>query len=482
MAYTLNPFSETLDYYEKGTTTTGTTTHHGDLTGLSNDDHPQYHNNTRGDVRYYKREEVDALTWVETDVTDLDKYTQTEIDTISGTLQTNINTKISEVNDDLTPELAGDLSCGGYNLDNIGKYCAVSSATTICNQTGATLTKGTAVTVSGLSGETCCVIKSDNRELLKTPACGIVYADITDGNEGCMITLGRINMSTSGMTGDERDRLYVQSDGSLDTVIPTSGAVQRVGFLIKKESGNGGRICVCIRGRKSIYSAKDEHPIIRMGSDAGHAKVEFKNYADSEIMTVDSSGNLTLSGTVDTVDVATLKSDYDSHDHTESDITDLDKYTQAEVNTISGSLNNKITTLLNSNPSVNHSANGPQCNTINAGESVTIMDCVYLNSDGEWWKTSASGKTTGAGMLAISLESKTDGQAMSVALPGTFIRNDSWAWDMNENSRILYLSCTSGDLTQTVVSGTDNVVRIVGHATHADRMFFNPDQTVIVHN
>jgi hypothetical protein len=70
---------------------------------------------------------------------------------------------------------------------------------------------------------------------------------------------------------------------------------------------------------------------------------------------------------------------------------------------------------------------------------------------------------------------------MNVALPGTFIRNDSWTWDMNENSRILYVSCTSGDLTQTVVSGTNNIIRIVGHATHVNRIFFNPEQTIVIH-
>lgn len=34
---------------------------HGLLTGLADDDHAQYHNNTRGDVRYYLKTEVDAL-------------------------------------------------------------------------------------------------------------------------------------------------------------------------------------------------------------------------------------------------------------------------------------------------------------------------------------------------------------------------------------------------------------------------------------
>ncbi|KKN59904.1 hypothetical protein LCGC14_0537290 [marine sediment metagenome] len=86
---------------------------HGALDGLSNDDHTQYHTDARGDARYYTETEldagqlddryyteteVDALTWTESDITDLDKYTQAEVDTISGALSTEIDSDISTHN------------------------------------------------------------------------------------------------------------------------------------------------------------------------------------------------------------------------------------------------------------------------------------------------------------------------------------------------------------------------------------------------
>lgn len=40
---------------------TGGVTDHGLLTGLTDDDHPQYHTDARGDVRYYTRAEIDTL-------------------------------------------------------------------------------------------------------------------------------------------------------------------------------------------------------------------------------------------------------------------------------------------------------------------------------------------------------------------------------------------------------------------------------------
>lgn len=41
---------------------------HSDLTGLGADDHPQYHDDTRGDIRYYQKTEVDTLLTGKSDV------------------------------------------------------------------------------------------------------------------------------------------------------------------------------------------------------------------------------------------------------------------------------------------------------------------------------------------------------------------------------------------------------------------------------
>jgi hypothetical protein len=45
----------------------------------------------------YTQAEVDALTWTESDITDLDKYTQAEVDTISNGLQSDIDGKASTI-------------------------------------------------------------------------------------------------------------------------------------------------------------------------------------------------------------------------------------------------------------------------------------------------------------------------------------------------------------------------------------------------
>lgn len=56
----------------------GGVTDHGALTGLSDDDHSQYHNDTRGDLRYPQL----VHTHVEADITDLQTYLTTETDPV----------------------------------------------------------------------------------------------------------------------------------------------------------------------------------------------------------------------------------------------------------------------------------------------------------------------------------------------------------------------------------------------------------------
>jgi hypothetical protein len=75
------------------------TTDHGELTGLSDDDHTQYHNDTRGDARYYTKTQSDTnlSNHHAPSSTDHDDryYTETETDglltTLSGALQDNID-------------------------------------------------------------------------------------------------------------------------------------------------------------------------------------------------------------------------------------------------------------------------------------------------------------------------------------------------------------------------------------------------------
>lgn len=130
--------------------------------------------------------------------------------------------------------------------------------------------------------------------------------------------------------------------------------------------------------------------------------------------------------------------------------------------------------LLDASPDADHTSTGPSTDTINAGATISAMQLCYLASDGEWALADADATSTD-GLLAISLEAGTNGNPMDVALPGSFIRDDTWTWTVGG---AIYMSTTAGSLTQTAPSGVDDVVRRVGWATHADRMYFMPGDTV----
>jgi hypothetical protein len=338
------------------------------------------------DTLYYTESEVDTISGslntsksdvghshTESDITDLDKYTEAEINTISGSLQTAIDGKsdIGHIHDsryytesevdtisgslntkldthksaddhtnylliDGTRAMTDNLDMDSYSINNINVTNLKAISCTVHNATGSTLTAGTCVYPNGVSGGVVTVAKCDVTDKDKMPCLGIISVNIANGTADKAVTRGIKSMDTSGFSGSVYDRVYVQADGSIDTTEPTSGSVQRIGILTVKDVS--GQIYIHIRGRKSIVAAANEHPEMRMGNDAGHKKIVFRDYNNDEIAALDDSGNVTLSGTVDTVDIATFKSDFDSHDH------DNRYYTESEVDTISGSLQTDIDT------------------------------------------------------------------------------------------------------------------------------------------
>lgn len=109
------------------------------------------------------------------------------------------------------------------------------------------------------------------------------------------------------------------------------------------------------------------------------------------------------------------------------------------------------------------------------GESLVPGDVVYFKSDGKVWKADANGSGTYPA-LGIALETQSSG-SYKVLLHG-IMRDDSWNWTVGGT---IYLSTTAGGMTQTQPSGADEVIQVLGIATHADRMFFRPSFDYITH-
>ncbi len=134
---------------------------------------------------------------------------------------------------------------------------------------------------------------------------------------------------------------------------------------------------------------------------------------------------------------------------------------------------------LDGTPASDHSAVGPVTNTFQAGYSSAIGDLVFMGSGGKWLEVDADAVATCNGLMGIALEAKTDTQAMLVALPGSFVRDDSWNWTVGAT---LYAGETLGLPQEAIPTGADAIIKVIGFAVTADVMFFNPssDQQSVV--
>lgn len=122
-------------------------------------------------------------------------------------------------------------------------------------------------------------------------------------------------------------------------------------------------------------------------------------------------------------------------------------------------------------PTTDGQCTGNQTASFQAGYSSAVGDLVFLGSASKWLEVDSDAVATCKGLIGIALEAKTDTQAMKVALPGSMVRVDSWAWTTGDT---LYAGETLGAMQNTIPTGADAVIKVVAFALDADTVFFNP--------
>ena len=108
-----------------------------------------------------------------------------------------------------------------------------------------------------------------------------------------------------------------------------------------------------------------------------------------------------------------------------------------------------------------------------------IGAAMFCAADGHWDEANASAATT-CPCTGIALTAGT-GAGKEMLLCGV-VRNDGWTWTTGPGSlSLIYLSTTTGLLTQTAPSGSGEMIQAVGFAITDDVMFFNPQLHWIEH-
>jgi hypothetical protein len=110
------------------------------------------------------------------------------------------------------------------------------------------------------------------------------------------------------------------------------------------------------------------------------------------------------------------------------------------------------------------------------GESINTGDLLYFKSDGKVYKANATGVAT-CPVMGLALATASSG-SNNVLLHGIYRDDSRYSFAVGG---VVYLSTTAGIETQSQPAATDNVIQVVGIATHADRIYFNPSPDYITH-
>ena len=103
---------------------------------------------------------------------------------------------------------------------------------------------------------------------------------------------------------------------------------------------------------------------------------------------------------------------------------------------------------------------------------------LYIAADGTFYTASASANTTSP---CVGLAIETGTGSKKILVHGV-LRVDSWNWTIGPgDASLIYLSTTTGVLTQTQPSGTDQVIQPCGWALSADVIYFSPSMMYFTH-
>lgn len=124
---------------------------------------------------------------------------------------------------------------------------------------------------------------------------------------------------------------------------------------------------------------------------------------------------------------------------------------------------------LNPTPTLDKTVSGTKI-TMQAGEALSFGDPCRIASTGKMVKALADEIANAWTIFLAAEDIANDDFGQFLVGPG-IARNDAWTWDVGDP---LFLSI-AGALTQTAPSADNNVVQILGIATHANRILFKPE-------
>ena len=376
---------------------------------------------------------------------------------------------------------------------NLSAGISVGNATqlqfTALNNTGSTITKGSAVYVSGHTTETQ-VAPADNSASASMPAFGIVSDDILNGATGTVIISGEVSgINTASFSIG--DALYVGTAGALTATKPTGTAlIQKIAKVTKAAAS--GELLVIGAGRTN----------------------DLPNLPDGNIWIGDSSGvpqdktltagtNVTITEDATTVTIAATGAGgaADLDDLTDVTITGTPGNGEMLISQTDGTF---VNTTLTAGPSgFVRITNASGQVTIGAGDGAEVeylvrstavstagdvegnivkfgtttgmtAGDVYVWNGTNWVQVDGDAEATTKGLMGVAL-------GASSADDGLLTHGVAYlSHDPGAAGDILYVdTATAGYLTSTQPSALGDFVRVAGYCLADNKVFFSPSQDYI---
>jgi len=220
-------------------------TDHGILTGLTDDDHTQYHNDTRGDARY----SVLAHTHLEADITDLQTYALLAGAVFTGDVDVTAG-GVLKVKD------TGGTDFGTFSHDGT-RFTFDFTNTTIVQFTGLSSSIRIEADIQARSGKSLYAMDSGNTDW------GRFFHDGTDFN---LALTNTTNYNITGMTtlvlsgGASLSGAIAATSANISGTITTTAATPRLSLIESDASADNGRWDIL---------ANSEALLFRVFNDAG---------------------------------------------------------------------------------------------------------------------------------------------------------------------------------------------------------------------
>lgn len=130
-------------------------------------------------------------------------------------------------------------------------------------------------------------------------------------------------------------------------------------------------------------------------------------------------------------------------------------------------------------PASDHVASGKKI-VLTAAVAVAFGDVCYIDSNGKAALGDADAIATSNCVVMCADANIAQNSSGNFLLFG-IARDDTWAWTVGGLIYLTVTGTTGNTLSQSAPTGTDDVIQILGVATHADRMLFSPQLVQVEH-